>query len=70
MGENGKGIRRTHADDIEGALRVLRSGRGADLLMVETVFAQPVEVLTEGLRRLEAGLTEYRRTMARQQKIA
>ncbi len=29
------GAQVTHADDIEGALRVLRSGRGADLLMVE-----------------------------------
>ncbi len=30
-----RGAQVTHADDIEGALRVLRSGRGADLLMVE-----------------------------------
>lgn len=29
------GAQVTHADDIEGALKVLRSGRGADLLMVE-----------------------------------
>src|ERR1041385_4395146 len=30
-----KGAAVTHAEDIEQALRVLRSGRGADLLMVE-----------------------------------
>ena len=30
-----RGAQVTHADDIEGALKVLRSGRGADLLMVE-----------------------------------
>ncbi|MEP1188184.1 MAG: sigma-54 dependent transcriptional regulator [Roseibium sp.] len=29
------GAQVTHADDVEGALKVLRSGRGADLLMVE-----------------------------------
>jgi two-component system, response regulator FlrC len=29
------GAKVTHADDVEGALKVLRSGRGADLLMVE-----------------------------------
>ena len=33
-------------------------------------FAQPVEILTEGLSRLEAGLTAYRRTMTNEQKIA
>jgi two-component system, response regulator FlrC len=30
-----KGAAVTHAEDIEQALRVLRSGRGADLLMVD-----------------------------------
>ena len=30
-----RGAQVTHADDVEGALKVLRSGRGADLLMVE-----------------------------------
>ena len=30
-----KGATVTHAEDIEQALRVLRSGRGADLLMVD-----------------------------------
>ncbi|MFB9174982.1 sigma-54-dependent transcriptional regulator [Roseibium salinum] len=29
------GAQVTHADDVEGALKILRSGRGADLLMVE-----------------------------------
>ena len=29
------GAQVTHADNVEGALKVLRSGRGADLLMVE-----------------------------------
>ncbi|WP_298962783.1 sigma-54 dependent transcriptional regulator [uncultured Roseibium sp.] len=29
------GAQVTHADDVEGALKVLRSGRGADLMMVE-----------------------------------
>lgn len=29
------GAKVTHADDVEGALKVLRSGRGADLMMVE-----------------------------------
>ncbi|MEP3048233.1 MAG: sigma-54 dependent transcriptional regulator [Roseibium sp.] len=29
------GAKVTHADDVEGALKVLRSGQGADLLMVE-----------------------------------
>ncbi|MFD1696294.1 sigma-54 interaction domain-containing protein [Roseibium aestuarii] len=30
-----RGAQVTHADDIEGAMRVLRSGRGADLVMVD-----------------------------------
>src|SRR5215470_9853091 len=34
-----KGATVTHAEDIEQALRVLRSGRGADLLMVEVGIA-------------------------------
>jgi two-component system response regulator FlrC len=31
----------THADDVEGALKVLRSGRGADLLMVDVTSISP-----------------------------
>src|SRR5690349_11009940 len=34
---NGAGV--THADSIDQALRVLRSGRGADLLMVDVAVA-------------------------------
>src|SRR5262249_61748869 len=34
-----KGATVTHAEHIEQALRVLRSGRGADLLMVEVAIA-------------------------------
>lgn len=33
-------------------------------------FAQPAEILDEGLSRLETGLTEYRRAMTNTQKIA
>src|SRR5215470_5173221 len=33
-----KGATVTHADDIEQALKVLRSGRGADLLMVDVAI--------------------------------
>src|ERR1700741_2950166 len=44
-----KGATVTHADDAEIALRVLRSGRGAGLLMVEGAIA-----IRELITRLEA----------------
>jgi DNA-binding NtrC family response regulator len=44
-----KGAAVTHADDIEQALRVLRGGKGADLLMVDVVID-----IRELVTRLEA----------------